>query len=169
MLHLQRARCVHAWEWPCLGVFMHAATLVLPSNPLTTYVNQTTTGTVLANALSPNGTTLSVTSFSVQGANGTQAAGGGPVQLLQPNTSRAAGTLELFSNGTYTFVAAPGFVGAVPAVTLTVNCSDGQSVCFSLTFDVLAGERDGGLARTLHLGLGARGVVVVVTGQSLQA
>lgn len=81
---------------------------------------------VLSNAVAPPGTTVNVTSFSLPGSTAAYPAGPSPVQVVDPLSGQTAGSMVLQPDGSFTFTPAPGFRGAVPAVTYSVACSDGQ-------------------------------------------
>ncbi len=77
--------------------------------------NQAATGNVLTNDSDPEGSPLTVTQFTWNGA--TTTAG-------QTATIAGVGTLTIAANGAYTFTPAAGYVGPVPSATYTL--SDGS-------------------------------------------
>ena len=97
------------------------------------------TGNALAGAVVPAGTTASVTGVTLPGATSPIVPGGSPVAITDPSTGKVAGMLAVKPDGTFTFTPAPGYMGPVPVVTLTVSSSDGQSkdVPLSLTVNAL--------------------------------
>ena len=106
---------------------MLAATALSDGNEsVTTFVNTPVSGSLLANALPPNGTTASVASFLPPGSTTPVAAGSAPVTIKDPSTGAVTGTLAVQPNGTFTFTPAPGYTGPVPTVDYTVQSSDGQ-------------------------------------------
>jgi hypothetical protein len=104
----------------------------------TTPMDTPTSGNVLDDAKPSPGTTVTVTSFSVQGLPNVYTPGT-PVTLRHPVTNVTTGTLLLSPSGNYTFTPAPGYVGPAPAVTYTVRSSDGQTDVSALNIDVLPG------------------------------
>lgn len=89
------------------------------------------TGNVLTNDTDPDGDTLTVTGYVV---NGTPVAviPGMPGVVLIPG----AGTLSISSNGSYTFTPVPDWHGTVPAVTYTVTDSEGGTTTAELNITV---------------------------------
>ncbi len=85
------------------------------STPVNTPINQPAPG-VLANDTDPDGDTLQVISFNINGVNH-------PPGI--PVTIPGVGTFILNANGSYTFNPVNGFTGTVPVITYTVN--DGTS------------------------------------------
>jgi CshA-type fibril repeat protein len=99
------------------------------SGPLTT--------NVLDNAVVPPGTTATVTSFSLPGSSVVYPAGPTPVTVTDPVTGKVTGTVVVQPDGTVTFTPAPGFTGQAPAISYTVESSDGQVSPGALTVTVL--------------------------------
>jgi hypothetical protein len=95
---------------------------------------------VLDNADAPAGTTVNVTSFSLPGSSVVYPAGPAPVTVIDPVTGKVAGTVVVQPDGTTTFTPAPGFTGQVPAISYTVESSDGQVSPGALTMTVLPGK-----------------------------
>ncbi|RVT82509.1 tandem-95 repeat protein, partial [Inhella crocodyli] len=85
-------------------------------------------GNVLANDSDPEGTALSVLSYSVAGVATNVAAG-------TPTTIAGVGTLTLAANGAYTFTPVANYNGPVPVVTYTVSDGSLQSTA-TLTLTV---------------------------------
>jgi CshA-type fibril repeat protein len=92
---------------------------------------------VLDNAVVPAGTTASVTSFSLPGSSVVYPAGPTPVTVSDPATGKVAGTVVVQPDGSVTFTPASGFTGQVPAVSYTVESSDGQVSPGALAVTVL--------------------------------
>jgi CshA-type fibril repeat protein len=104
-------------------------TIVAGSGPLTL--------NVLDNTVAPAGTTVNVTSFSLPGSSVVYPAGPAPVTVTDPVTGKVAGTVVVQPDGTVTFAPAPGFTGQAPAITYTVESSDGQVSPGALAVTVL--------------------------------
>jgi hypothetical protein len=81
---------------------------------------------VLANAVVPPGTSVSVTSFTLPGSSTVYQAGPTPVTVRDPVTNAVTGTVVMLADGTTTFTPASGFTGQAPAIQYTVTSSDGQ-------------------------------------------
>ena len=92
---------------------------------------------VLDNAVAPAGTTVNVTSFSLPGSSVVYPAGPTPVTVVDPVSGKVAGTVVVQANGDVTFAPAPGFTGQSPAISYTVESSDGQVIPGALAFTVL--------------------------------
>ncbi|WP_280155226.1 VCBS domain-containing protein [Piscinibacter sp. XHJ-5] len=88
----------------------------------TTSEDTATTGNVLGNDSDVDGGTLSVTQFSVAGVAGTFAAGA-------TASIAGVGTLQIASNGNFSFTPATDYSGSVPLATYTV--SDGAATSTS--------------------------------------
>ncbi|WP_218509796.1 Ig-like domain-containing protein [Variovorax sp. dw_308] len=86
---------------------------------------------LLANDSDPEGHALHVASYAVDGLPGTIAAG-------QPTDIPGVGVLTINADGSYSFVPAPNFSGAVPGVHYTVADSDGGETTASLVIAVKA-------------------------------
>jgi CshA-type fibril repeat protein len=95
---------------------------------------------VLDNADVPPGTTASVTSFSLPGSNVVYPAGPTPVAVTDPATGKTVGTVVVQPDGTVTFTPAAGFTGQAPAISYTVESSDGQVSPGALAVTVLPGK-----------------------------
>ena len=101
----------------------------------TTTPGEPATGNVLDNVDAPPGTTASITSFRVPGTDTVYPAGS-TVPLVDPLTGTVTGTMQVNPDGSYIFTPAPGYVGPVPTVEVTVTSSDGQSKEVPLTVAV---------------------------------
>ena len=98
---------------------------------------------VLDNVVLPAGTTANVTSFTLPGSSVVYPAGTTPVTVTDPVTGKVAGTVSVQPNGIATFTPAAGFTGQAPAITYTVQSSDGQVSPGALAVTVLPGARWG--------------------------
>lgn len=105
----------------------------------TTLGSQPVSGSLLANALPPNGTTVSVASFTLPGSSVVYTPGTTPVTVTDASTGAVVGSLVVQTDGSYSFTAAVGFSGTVPPVTYVVRSSDGQTNPSILVVDVLPG------------------------------
>lgn len=94
---------------------------------------------VLDNTVAPPGTTVSVTGFSLPGSGVVYPTGPTPVTVTDPVTGKVAGTVVMLPDGTTTFTPASGFTGQAPAITYTVESSDGQVSPGALAVTVLPG------------------------------
>jgi hypothetical protein len=94
---------------------------------------------VLDNAVPPPGTTVNVTSFSLPGSSVVYPAGTTPVTVTDPATGKVAGTVVVEPDGDVIFTPAAGYTGQVPAITYTVESSDGQVSPGALAVTVLPG------------------------------
>ena len=112
-----------------------AEPLSVPPVVDTTTPGEPATGSVLDNADLPAGTTGSVTGFSVPGSDTIYPAGS-TVPVVDPTTGLVTGTMQVNPDGSYVFTPAPGYVGDVPPVTVTVASSDGQTVEVPLSLTV---------------------------------
>ncbi len=92
---------------------------------------------VLANAVAPAGTTVNVTSFILPGSSVVYPAGPTSVTVVDPISGKVAGTVVVQANGDVTFTPAPGFTGQSPAISYTVESSDGQVSPGALAVTVL--------------------------------
>ena len=95
---------------------------------------------VLANAVAPAGTSITVTSFTLPGSSTVYQTGPTPVTVRNPVTNAVVGTVEMLANGTTTFAPASGFTGQAPAVSYTVASSDGQVSPGTLSVTVQPGR-----------------------------
>ena len=95
---------------------------------------------LLENASPPNGTTASITSFTLPGSSVVYPAGPTPVTVTDPVSNTTTGTIVVLANGTTTFTPAPRFSGTVPLVSYTVASSDGQTDPSVLSITVTPGE-----------------------------
>jgi hypothetical protein len=111
------------------------------------------TGNVLDNVTSPPGTNETVTGFSVPGSDTVYPAGS-TVPVADPVTGLVTGTMQVNPDGSYVFTPAPGFTGPVPAVTVDVSSSDGQSIEVPLTITVNPVLTDASESRTVPAGSG---------------
>ena len=109
------------------------------------------TGNVLAGVTAPPGTTASVASITLPGSS-TPVQPGVPRTVIDPTTGATAGTITVLPDGSYTFVPAPSYTGAVPPVTVTVASSDGQSKEVPLSITVSAPLTDGSDSGTVAPG-----------------
>lgn len=105
----------------------------------TTPMNTRTSGNLLANSVPPLGATVAVINFTVRGVTGVSTPGN-IVQLVNPDTGVATGSLLIQSSGSFVFTPAPGYVGPVPTVYYNVRSSDGQIEHSALNIDVLPGK-----------------------------
>jgi hypothetical protein len=96
---------------------------------------------VLDNTEEPAGTTATVTSFTLPGSAVVYPAGPTPVTVTDPVTGKVTGTVVVQPNADVTFTPAPGFTGQAPAITYTVESSDGQVSPGALTVTVLPGAQ----------------------------
>ena len=80
----------------------------------TVFINRTFTGSVLTNDVDVDGTTPSVTSFTVAGDATVYLAG-------QTATIAGKGALTLAANGTYSFVPVTNYLGDIPVATYTLT------------------------------------------------
>ena len=126
------------------GHFPLAATTPAPNTVLSdegedirTPIDTPVSGNLLANAVVPDSTTVSVTSFTVQGVSTPFTPGTVPITLVNPVTGVITGTLVVQPNGDFTFTPASGYVGPVPTVSYTVASSDGQTNPSALNIDVV--------------------------------
>jgi hypothetical protein len=94
---------------------------------------------VLDNTVAPPGTTVNVTGFSLPGSGVVYPTGPTPVTVTDPVTGKVAGTVVMLPDGTTTFTPAAGFTGQAPAITYTVESSDGQVSPGALAVTVLPG------------------------------
>ena len=84
---------------------------------------------LLANDTDVDGNTLTITQFTVSGVAGTFTAG-------STATIPSVGTLTINANGSYTFVPAANYNGAVPVATYTVSDGNGGTDTGTLTIAV---------------------------------
>jgi hypothetical protein len=103
---------------------------------------------VLDNAVAPAGTTVNVTSFSLPGSSVVYPAGTTPVTVTDPITGKVAGTVVVEADGDVIFTPAAGYTGQVPAISYTVESSDGQVSPGALAVTVLPGEEHSRQCRT---------------------
>jgi large repetitive protein len=96
---------------------------------------------LLDNTVEPAGTTANVTSFTLPGSSVVYPAGPTPVTVVDPVTGKVTGTMVVQPNGDVTFTPAPGFTGQVPAISYTVESSDGQVSPSALAITVLPGAQ----------------------------
>ena len=61
-----------------------------------------------------------------------------PVPIINPATSKSLGTIVVQSDGKYSFRAEPSYLGPVPALTVIVTSSDGQSKGVTINILVIA-------------------------------
>jgi hypothetical protein len=112
-----------------------------------TYANVTLTSNVLNNDFDPNGNTIVVSgvtggavgaAFTVQGQQ--------PIFDFQGNIESyatvPAGQMTLNSNGTYSFVPAPGFFGTVNPITYTISDGNGGTDTAILSITVKDNEKE---------------------------
>ncbi|NTV95089.1 MAG: retention module-containing protein, partial [Thiobacillus sp.] len=90
-------------------------------------------GNVLANDTDVDGDTLTVTGYTIAG-NATLHAPGDTVVLA------GIGAFSLDANGSYTFVPAQDYDGAVPAVTYTITDGHGGTDSATLTINMVGGD-----------------------------
>lgn len=99
--------------------------------------NQTVTedtpasGNVLGNDTDPESDPLTVTGFSIAGESGTFTIG-------TPYVITGKGTLTLNANGTYSFVPASNYTGAIPVITYTISDGNGGTDTATLTLTMSA-------------------------------
>ena len=89
------------------------------------------TGNVLTNDVDPDGDTLTVTGYLVDGVLVTVTPGTPGVVIIP-----GAGTLSISSNGSYTFTPVPDWHGTVPTVTYTVTDGEGGTTTAELRITV---------------------------------
>ncbi len=116
---------------------------VTPVNDAPDAINDTATitedtpasGNLLGNDTDPDGDPLTVTSFSIAGQSGT-------FTLGTPYVISGVGTLTVNANGTYSFVPASNYTGAVPVVTYTISDGHGgtDTATLSMTMAPSANE-----------------------------
>ena len=134
-----------------------ASPLIVPplsGNATSTAPGVPASGNLLAGATVPPGATLAVTGITLPGSSTPIAPGTGPVTLVDPVTGAVTGTLDVKADGSFTFLPAPGYTGPVPAVTVTVSSSDGQSTTVPLSLVVAPLLLDASESRTLAAGSG---------------
>jgi hypothetical protein len=95
---------------------------------------------VLDNTAEPAGTTVNVTSFTLPGSSVVYTTGPTPVTVTDPVTGKITGTVVVEPDGDVIFTPAAGYTGQVPAITYTVESSDGQVSPGALAITVLPGE-----------------------------
>ncbi|WP_241321806.1 tandem-95 repeat protein, partial [Belliella aquatica] len=88
-------------------------------------------GSVFDNDTAPTGTTLSLTSFTVNGVTTTVDPSTGGT-LVIPNM----GTLTMNANGTFTFTPEPDYNGAIPQITYTAQDSNNVEASATLNINV---------------------------------
>ena len=106
---------------------------IAQNDTASTEVGTNVSSTVLANDSDPDGNPLTVSAASVTLGTATQVSG----VDANGNVVANAGSLTLNSNGTYTFVPAPGFTGYVNPVSYTVSDGNGGTDTATLTITVL--------------------------------
>ena len=114
------------------------------ADTVSTPLDQPVTGNVLSNANIPQGTTASVTGFSIAGSTQVYPPGSN-VTLTDPLTGEPVGTLVMSSSGAYSFDPVPGYMGPTPAINVYSRDTNGQTAVSSLTVDVAARKK-----RMLH-------------------
>ena len=88
-------------------------------------------GDLLNNATDIDGGALSITGYSIAGISGTQAVGS-PVGIP------GVGSITINANGSYSFVPAANYTGAIPLVTYTVSDGNGGSDTSTLQLTMVA-------------------------------
>jgi hypothetical protein len=106
---------------------------------------------LLSNSQAPTGTTTSITSFSLPGSSITYPAGPTPVPVYDPITNKLTGTIVVQPDGSVVFTPASGFSGQVPAITYTVESSDGQTSPGTVAIDIVPGDWHCSLAACIGL------------------
>ena len=103
------------------------------SNTVTEDVTLTVTngaiGDLLNNATDVDGNSLSITGYTIAGMNGTQAVGSA-VSIA------GVGSLTINANGSYSFVPAANYTGAIPVITYTVSDGQGGTDTSTLTLTI---------------------------------
>ena len=94
---------------------------------------------LLANTVPPPGTTVNVTSFTLPGSSVVYPVGSTPVTVVDPVSGKATGTVVVQADGAVVFTPASGFTGQAPAISYTVQSSDGQVSPGALAVTVLPG------------------------------
>ena len=84
------------------------------------------TGDLLNNATDVDGNTLTITGYTIAGIAGTQAVGSAV-------TIPGVGTITINANGSYSFVPAANYTGAIPVITYTVSDGNGGTDTSTLT------------------------------------
>jgi hypothetical protein len=130
-----------------------AGKLAAPSVTDTTTPGTPATGSVLAGAQLPAGTTAAVTGFRVPGSD-TIIPAGSAAPVVDPLTGTVTGTMQVNPDGSYVFTPAAGFAGPVPPVTASVTSSDGQSVQVLCSITVSPLLTDASESRTITAGSG---------------
>lgn len=108
-------------------------------NNATTPMDVPVSGNVLDHAKPPAGQTATVTGFSLPGSNKVIPAGA-TANVTDPVTGELIGTLNIASNGAYTFDPVPGFTGPVPTANVYSSASGGLSAISTLNIDVGPGN-----------------------------
>jgi gliding motility-associated-like protein len=115
------------------GVFTLATIIMNPpvavDDNITSFEDVASTGSVLANDQVSNGTTLTVTNFSIAGTAYTPGS-----NATIPNV----GTVTIASNGTYIFTPVLNFSGTAPTVTYTISDDANMTDTGDLIINVFA-------------------------------
>jgi gliding motility-associated-like protein len=115
------------------GIFTLASTLLNPpvavADDVTSFEDKPSTGNLLANDQVSNGTTLTLTSYTVAGTT----------YLAGANTTiPKVGTITITANGTYTFIPVLNFSGDVPTITYTITDDAAMAATGNLNIKVFA-------------------------------
>lgn len=86
---------------------------------------------------------MSVAGWRPAGSSTRILPGPGAVPLVDTVSGAVTGTLSVLASGAYAFTPAPGYVGPVPTVYVTVDSTDGQWLEVALTLRVNAPVRTG--------------------------
>ncbi|RZJ75709.1 MAG: tandem-95 repeat protein, partial [Flavobacterium sp.] len=90
---------------------------------------------LLANDLDIDGDALSVTGFTIAGMAGVQAVGTTPVTIIGQG-GVTVGTISILANGSFTFIPAANYNGAVPIISYTVSDTNGAMATASLSINI---------------------------------
>ncbi|WP_029277763.1 tandem-95 repeat protein [Pedobacter borealis] len=92
---------------------------------------------LLANDIEVDGDALNIISFTILGMAGTQAVGTTPVAITGQG-GVAVGTISILADGSFTFIPATNYNGAVPIISYTVSDGNGGTATASLSINIAA-------------------------------